>query len=295
MGIYTSDKPVVTVVIPYYQHKLFVKSCIDSVAAQRYENIQLVVIDDCSPDGSGAYVEELVASQAYKDRFHGGVIFKQLQENSGAHAAINHGIGLASGELIAIINSDDRYHRERLQRMVGEMLNQEAEFAFSRVGYIDADNAEITESHEVAASFQEMQAKIAQFPTVGFSCLPWNSSLSTGNFVFSRRLYDQVGEFQSYRYCHDWDFLLRALIYVEPLYIDEALYYYRFHGKNTFESVKDLAVFESARILKNYFNMSKIRPCENPLAPSDVNWPHYFRLFLGLFNQSRLYEEARYL
>lgn len=286
--------PVISIIIPYYKHQSFIERCLNSVVAQSYKELEVIIIDDCSPDRSGKYVEELVRQDKYQSRFSGRLIFKQFEENQGAHSTINHGIQIASGSIISIINSDDMYHPDRFQILIEEMQKHRAEFVFSSIKYIDENDNDVTNSNETAISFVRLQETISNFPTVGFACLNSNMAISSGNFVFTKSLWERIGKFNSYRYCHDWDFLLRVIPEAEPLFVNQDLYYYRFHGTNTFSSVQHLAIQESSSILRHYFNRVSLATTKNTLAPSSFNWPHYFEMFLNLWNKGELYRLANY-
>ncbi|PSB52786.1 hypothetical protein C7B67_05595 [filamentous cyanobacterium Phorm 6] len=284
-----SENPLVSVVIPCYKHEKFIQRCLDSVAAQTYKNIEVVIVDDCSPDGSASEIQRLVESKSWRDRFSQPSQFHGFTKNQGAHAAINYGITQAKGEIIALLNSDDVYHPERIKATVNAMQKGGYEFVFSRVQYIDEDDRVVTNSHAVAKNYFNYQRNInlKPFPSVGFACLSANVSISTGNFVFTKALFNQVGEFNDYRYCHDWDFLLRSIIYTEPFFLEEDLYYYRFHGKNTFESLAAIGPQESASLLRNFFSKVQCHWSPNAIAPSPLNWPGFFELFIHWYGLER--------
>lgn len=283
------ENTLVSVVIPCYKHEKFVRRCLESVATQTYENIEVVIIDDCSPDGSVSEIKRLIYSESWLSRFSQPTQFHPFTKNYGAHAAINYGISQAKGNIIALLNSDDMYHPERLKAMVSQMQKGGHEFLFSRVQYIDEDDTIVTKSHPVARNYLRSQKHIfsKQFPSVGFACLSANVSISTGNFVFTRSLFNRVGEFNNYLYCHDWDFLLRSLVYTEPFFLEQDLYCYRFHGKNSFESLAAIGPKESASLLRNFFSQVQSNWSPNTLAPSQLNWPGFFELFIHLHGLER--------
>ena len=99
--------PLVSVVIPSFNHARFIGSAVRSVLGQSLSDLELIVVDDGSTDNS---LEIL-----------GGFSDPRLkvypQANAGAHAAINRGLELASGVYLSILNSDDLYHRERLENL----------------------------------------------------------------------------------------------------------------------------------------------------------------------------------
>lgn len=91
--------PKISIIIPVYKSELYLRSCIDSILAQGYTNWELILVDDGSPDNSGEICDEY----ANKDsRIH--VLHKQ---NEGVGAARNAGIGLATGDKLGFIDSDD--------------------------------------------------------------------------------------------------------------------------------------------------------------------------------------------
>jgi glycosyltransferase involved in cell wall biosynthesis len=281
------ESPLVSVVIPSYNHKRFLQKCLDSVAAQTYKNIEVVIVDDCSADGSTSEIERLIQNVSWKLRFPQKTQFHSFAKNQGAHAALNYGITKANGDIIALLNSDDMYHPERIKCIVDAMQNKKSEFVFSWVEYVDESDRTVTNSHPVAHRYFGTQKLISQYPSVGFACLISNVSISTGNFAFTKALFNRVGEFTNYRYCHDWDFLLRSILHTEPLFLEQDLYYYRFHGKNTFETLESIAEEESTKILTSILSKMQVEDLPNSVAPSPLNWPSYFELFLYWFNLGR--------
>lgn len=90
---------MISIVVPVYKVEMCLSRCIDSILAQTYQDWELILVDDGSPDRSG----EICDAYALKDaRIH--VLH---QQNQGVSAARNHGIGLAKGEYITFVDSDD--------------------------------------------------------------------------------------------------------------------------------------------------------------------------------------------
>lgn len=290
-----NSKPLVSVVIPYYQHKQYIEDCIETIVAQTYDNVELIIIDDCSPDGSGEYVEKILKNKAWIDRFSKRIRFTYFKKNQGAHAAINYGIKQAKGNIISIVNSDDLYHPNRLKIMVDAMQKEQKEFAFSGVLYINDNNQDVSKNDGWAMAYAEIQDKVKDFPTLGFACLLSNRGISTGNFVFSKSLYDHTLGFKSFRYCHDWDFMLQCLWYTEPLFVQEKLYYYRLHETNTFKSLQQLGVDDGPEVLLHYYDSVSRCKTLNSLAPSPFNWPGYFDLFLRRYGHEQFYKKSVYV
>jgi glycosyltransferase involved in cell wall biosynthesis len=103
-------KAEISVIMPLYNAKDYLKLAVDSVLNQTHKNIEIVIVDDCSTDGSLELCRELYGSD---ERVR---IFKQ-EKNGGPGAARNRGISEARGEYIAFIDSDDEMMPDNLSRM----------------------------------------------------------------------------------------------------------------------------------------------------------------------------------
>ena len=91
--------PAISVNIPVYNTEKYLHRCIDSVLAQTYQDLELLLIDDGSKDSSGAICDEYAAQDARVKVFH--------KENGGVSSARNVGLDHAQGEWITFVDSDD--------------------------------------------------------------------------------------------------------------------------------------------------------------------------------------------
>jgi glycosyltransferase involved in cell wall biosynthesis len=273
--------PLVSVVVPAFQHADLIAECLRSVVAQTHEAIELIVVDDASRDGTADVVQRLFSDLSFAARFHDRLVLERRASNHGAHDAINLGIARATGEWVAILNSDDRYHPDRLAVLLAAAEGRGASFVFSGVSFIDRRGRDVTDSDEFAARLAETQAKIAARPSVGFALLPENVTISTGNFLFRRPLAALVGKFRPLRYCHDWDFALRCLLHAEPVFVEAPLYEYRLHETNSFRSLGDVAAADGFECLRNYFTAVRQSAFENWRAPGPTTWPLVFERFVA--------------
>jgi len=106
--------PVVTVVIPAYNAERYIQRTLDSVSAQTYRNLDIVVIDDGSNDRTTEFVE---ARRGNETRLR-----LITQSNSGVAAARNAGIDAARGDLIATLDADDLWHPRKIEMQVQRLL-----------------------------------------------------------------------------------------------------------------------------------------------------------------------------
>lgn len=276
---------LVSVIVPSYNHESFIGDCIMSIMEQTYENIEIILVDDFSKDRTFEIASRLLSYPKAKKRFR-RIVLERKEQNKGAHHSINLGLSLAQGKFIAIINSDDMYHKNRLSIMISEMKEKEVDLSFSVITlfYKDFENSHLPENIEVSYELYSLPLKQLTLaedePTIGFALLRQNIAISTGNLIFTKRLAEKLGGFISLRYTHDWDFILRSLLFTEPLFVKKPLYYYRLHESNTFKGLQHLAVIESEIVLRRFFRaINTIKPL-NHLCPSPENWPGYFEFFL---------------
>lgn len=280
MSVEAAVPPLVSIVVPAYRHEHLVERCLRSVAEQAYAPLELIVVDDASPDGTAQAIERTVARPDFAQLF-ARVVFERQERNQGAHAAINRAMALARGRFIGIVNTDDAYAPDRVRRLVDALERENAALAFTMVRFIDADDRDVTDENWDAMRMSHTQRRIGSFPSVGFALLRENVAISTGNLFFRRSLFERIGGFRALRYCHDWDFLLRALLVSEPLFLPEPLYHYRVHGSNSYKSLRDVADDESAMVLRTYFAAVQAQKYENRLAPGPATWPGLFEVFVS--------------
>jgi len=106
--------PTVSVCVPSYNHSRYVRLCLESVFAQTYRNIQLIVIDDGSTDDSVKVIEKTLKDCPFDCEF-------VVRPNKGLVATLNEALEKSRGEFLAELSSDDLWLPEFLQRRVGQM------------------------------------------------------------------------------------------------------------------------------------------------------------------------------
>ena len=233
--------------MPAYNHERYVAAALDSVLAQTHGNLELVVVDDGSTDATGALLDDYAA----RCRTHPLTVVHQT--NAGAHEALNHGLALARGEIVAIMNSDDLYAPDRLERVIAQMERSHAGLGFSVTRFIDDEGRDVDATDPYARQLRKAIADATQAPNPLYVLIYNNIAISTGNFVFRRELLEHTGGFCAMQVCHDWDFLLAAS-YAAPLtMVDAPLYVYRLHGANTFARARIQAAFELEQLLSSFF------------------------------------------
>ena len=255
----------VSIVMPAYNHERYVAAALDSVLAQTHANLEIIVVDDGSTDATGAILDE----RAARCTTHPITIVHQA--NAGAHEAFNHGLALARGEIVALMNSDDLYAPERLERLIAQIEDRGAGLGFSATRFIDEQGNDIGAADPYAKHLRKAIADAARAPDPLYVLVYNNIAVSTGNFVFRRELLEHTGGFCAMQVCHDWDFLLAASYAAPITMLDAPLYLYRLHGTNTFARARLKAAFELEQALTRFFS----RLDEHPLLRDPARAAHF--------------------
>ena len=236
------DSPLVSVVVPAYNHARYVGEAIASVAAQTYPHIELVVIDDGSRDATADIVEQALAAFERPWRF-------VRRDNRGAPATLNEGAALANGRYLAFLNSDDFYTPDRIEALVDAIARTRAPWGFSLVSYAHDHGVE---PRAGAGDIQQKQRNFLGSAPPSFTFVEFNVAVSSGNLFVEREFFDSVGGFREHRYNHDWDFCLRACARAEPVIVERPLYRYRLHGGNTIAESKTRATQDADRVVGDF-------------------------------------------
>ena len=221
-------KPLVSVVIPAYNHEQFIGAGIDSVLNQTMSDLELIIVDDGSTDKTAQLIK------AYDDPR----ISYTWQENQDAYNTINRGMGMAQGQYISILNSDDVYTTNRFEKCLQHIEKTGAEVVFSDVIPIDDEGRLLTEP-EFGWNLWHQKNRNYYFQHnrdeyTGF--LNGNYMVTTSNLFMTHQAVQKTGQFTSLRYLHDYDYIFRLMLACpgKVSYLHDAqLLYYRIHSGNT--------------------------------------------------------------
>ena len=231
----------ISVVVPLYNHREFIGEAIASIFRQTLAPAEVIVVDDGSTDDSAEVMRRLCER-------HPEIVFWS-QPNQGAHQALNAAIHRATGEFIAILNSDDVYAPRRLESCAAAMIADAGTAAVAtHVRFIGQDGEQITN-----AWYRQALAVLDQTGDLPLALANANLLVSTSNYVIRRSVFREVGYFSPLRYTHDLDFALRLLASGKALrLLPEALLDYRLHARNTIAEDAARVDIERAAVMSSY-------------------------------------------
>ena len=111
--------PLISIIVPIYQVELYLEKCIDSIINQTYKNLEIILIDDGSPDRCGAICDEYAGKDSRIRVIH--------QKNGGLSAARNAGLDIAKGDYIQFVDSDDWIEPEACETVLTIAEEQHAD------------------------------------------------------------------------------------------------------------------------------------------------------------------------
>jgi len=201
------NESLISCIVPVFNGELYLQEALDSILAQTYWPIEIIVVDDGSGDGTAAVVAR------YKTQVH-----HLWQPNSGRLTARNLGLRAAQGEFVAFLDADDLWHFEKLARQMSSFQSRpELDFCVTHV-----QNFWVPELKKEKAQFQNH--RFSQ-PLPGFT---------TQALLARRVLFDRVGQFNTaLRAVDDTDWFMRAIEQGAVLeLLPDVLVYRRLHQAN---------------------------------------------------------------
>lgn len=227
------DVPKVSIIVPNYNYKRYLSLRLESIFAQDFTDIEVILLDDCSTDGSPAYLREQASlhpevSHCVLNEVNTGNPFVQWEK----------GMALAKGEYIWIAESDDYCDKSFLVKMVGLLdAHPDASYALCGSHLVDSENNPIQDDYDkwpIVGGQDEGQAFLYSSATYLKHFLLWyNASYNASMIVFRRKSLEKIQvDFSSTRYCGDWLFWIKMAEVGNVIVLHERLNYFRRHQKS---------------------------------------------------------------
>lgn len=204
-----TGQPLVTVIAVCYNHARFVIECLDSIRAQTYPHVQIIIMDDCSGDDSVAAIRDWIKCNGIECNF---IVHEQ---NQGVCRTFNEALDLAKGKYISIIATDDSWLPDKLSRQVALMENVP-----DNVGIVYSDAYQMNEhGQRLPEMFIAAHRPFETMPEGDLrECLVVSNFIPAMTTLIRRAVYDCVGRYDERLAYEDWDFWLRAACHFHFIY-----------------------------------------------------------------------------
>ncbi len=250
--------PLVTAVIPVYNHEKYVVESIRSILNQTYRNIELIVLNDGSKDRSHEMVLTLV--EECKQRF---VRFEYInRENIGLSATLNQALAWARGEYFSALASDDVALPEKMEVLVDALEAKGPAYAaaFGNAWFIDdagqrirldyderiSENADGGTHADIMGHYtrgRNINCKGEEFGTYA-SLISGNYLPAMSNVVRTKAILD-VGGWTPGNIVEDWEMWLKLCKKFKFVYVDRPVALYRWHETNTARTIPSGLLYSS--------------------------------------------------
>lgn len=183
---------LISVIVPIYKVETYLDKCIQSIVQQTYSNLEVILVDDGSPDSCPTICDRWAEKDARIRVIH--------KENGGVSSTRNAGLRIAQGQFISFVDSDDYINLQMLEMMMAEMSDE-------KVGIVECGSQEIFTDHvqDIVFHNAHMPSDVVVKELLGSTGAPvWNK-------LFRRAVLENVEFHEELRYGEDTPFFYQAL------------------------------------------------------------------------------------
>ena len=123
---------MISVIVPVYKVEKYLNKCVNSILGQTYQNLEIILIDDGSPDNCGAICDAYAKKDSRIEVIH--------KKNGGLSDARNSGLDIAKGDYIAFVDSDDYIHCEMIEKLLCSSKENDADISICSAQMVDEQN-----------------------------------------------------------------------------------------------------------------------------------------------------------
>jgi len=246
--------PLVSIIIPLYNHQQFIVPCLDSILEDPYPNKEIIVIDDGSRDESVAVVQRW--RDAHGDTLQHGFVFIS-RENRGLSKTLNELVALARGDLIAVLASDDYLLPGGIGARVAYLeRNPDRLAVFADCVLVDYDGV-VSERSGLSDLHDGRKSHLSDSRLISYEIM-FNWCVPGPVFMARKEAYTRIGGYNEEIAVEDWDFYLRLGARDLLGFIDQPVAVYRIRPD---EAAREITVQQHIR-----FNEAMLRTVTNNLS-----------------------------
>lgn len=209
-----SQEPLVTVIVPSYNHAAYITQTLESIFIQSYKNIELIVIDDNSQDNSVEVINNILLKHNFNFITH--------KINKGLSYTLNEAIRISKGKYISAIASDDYWPDYKIAKQV-EVLESNPEYAVcfgKQVGFNNTGKLKEYENAKYRSGY------------IFNELITWKFSIPALTVMIRKSVFDVVGLYDPSIAIEDWYMWLKISKKYPIYFLNEVLGFYRLHENN---------------------------------------------------------------
>ena len=231
---------LISVIIPVYNVERYLRRCVDSVMNQTYQNIEVILVDDGSPDGSPTICDEYAAMDKRIRVIH--------KKNGGLSSARNAGLEVFSGDYVTFVDSDDWIEKDTFDYSMRLIVEKNADYFQYEVNITDSPDRILTNPSEIITAYENKD--VLQYYMLRSTQRSGGYSVCVG--IFKRELLEGLS-FRAGKINEDMDFKYLALSRCKRMVVTNQKKYNYFQSIDSITTsglkLKDFDLRESAELL----------------------------------------------
>lgn len=227
---YKYGKGKVSIVLPVYNGEHTLNLAIDSIISQTYSNLELIIVNDCSTDGTEGIIKKYAEIDSR-------IVIINNSANLKLPNSLNIGFEHATGDYLTWTSDDNIYKEDAIQKMIAFLQRDK------NIDMVYADYTQIDEEGKVLDSLVLSNIDMLPFGNMIGAC-----------FLYKRDIAELVGKYDSDTFlAEDYDYWIRMWKIGNIVHLNENLYYYRRHAGSLTETKQDLIQLQTYKVLEKHF------------------------------------------
>lgn len=226
---------LISVIVPVYNVEAYLKKCVESIQKQTYRELEIILVDDGSPDNSGRICDELEKSDTRIKVIH--------QQNMGLSGARNTALDMMQGDAVTFVDSDDTIDAHMIEYLVNDMEQYDADIVECQLCLVSGGRITANSHFKETKVCNTEQALLIDLSSKG-------GSISACGKLYRKKIFHSH-RFEVGKICEDWFAIIESLRQAERIVIDNRPLYYYYHRNNSITttpfSTKMFDQFEGAK------------------------------------------------
>ncbi len=215
----------ISIIVPVYKVEQYINECINSVIRQTYKNIEIILVDDGSPDKCPNICDDFAKKDKRIKVIH--------QKNKGLSGARNTGIKISTGKYICFVDSDDFIADDYVEFLYNNLIYNNVDI--SMCGFVDyySESKKVCKLvKNIKKIYKKEEAQIYLNILGYFDVASWNK-------LYKRELFDNI-KFPIDKTCEDWRIMFKIIDKAEKIYYDSTVKYYYRKRENSITTSKNI-------------------------------------------------------
>lgn len=247
--------PKISVIVPVYKTEKFLSACIESILNQTYHDLEVLLVDDGSPDSSGQICEEYAKKDNRIKVIH--------QKNAGVASARNAGLDLAVGDYITFVDSDDYIQPQMYEKMIRCVEDNHCDFVMCDCMKVYSDARKVIYSHNIRGGlYNEEQLYREYYPhLLIMPSIEYPATISNGVCMI-KNIGQKLPRYEvGIRYSEDWLFGCQMMVQIHSFYYMKGQAYYIYNCSNQSSATHTFAAdkWDDYKLLYSRFQEEFVR------------------------------------